>query len=431
MKQPSSSSYSRARSYTQRRELLDSMSPPSASSSSSSSKESSPDFYGTPIVASPMSSRNLSRTISKASLKLKSKTTKSSYKSKVKKSASSPSVDSSAINSPEPSADVPIAETPVDSAQSSCSEEESYGLKLKRKLSEPESESAELLHSLHHTLPHPTDNKQSTNTNNNTNRKTPNHLKVDNQLTRGISSLKARRQVYVAIDLEYWEINNEFLTEIGIAVYDPTRLTSGSNQPVLPKIAACHYVVAEHKDKLNGRYVANNKFKFSFGETLMMSMDNCKQAVNEILAQYAGGGTAKSPRMVIVGHGVRGDMKMLRKHNFTIPEHYDVLDTMDIWRLTRKTGAASLSSLLKYFEIPHGLMHNAGNDAYLNMLLFLTICDPEVRRMKQMDDLRAQELIHIAPAAKKRDMRGKDLSHRTSNSAEAVAIMLGTPAEDV
>lgn len=203
-------------------------------------------------------------------------------------------------------------------------------------------------------------------------------------LTNGIKWLAGRSKVFVSIDLEYWEFNNSYLTEIGIAVYDPTNLPKGC-WPIFPRIKSCHYVVAENKEKTNGKYVPDNMFKYSYGDTLVMTMADCKQAVNTILRSLA-----KRNTIVIVGHDVSGDLHLLRKEGFIVPKH-ELLDTLIIWRITRKLGFGSLSKLLEFFNIPHGLMHNAGNDAHLNMYLFLALCDPQTRLEKKLDEVQAPE----------------------------------------
>lgn len=248
----------------------------------------------------------------------------------------------------------------------------------------------------------------------------PIHLMQDNELTKGMKWLENRSKVFVAIDLEYWEVNNKFLTEIGIAIYDTTQIAPDSH-PILPKIKACHYVVSENKNKTNGKFVPNNMFKYSYGETLIMPMKECRRAVDGILAAYA-----KTNNLVIVGHAVGGDIRVLKKNGFKIPEH-EVLDTMSIWRLTRKSGFGSLDKLLTYFDIPHGIMHNAGNDAYLNMHLFLALCDPEVRLSKNLDDMEASSLDpETTSGGKKKARRRESITHRSSNAEEAIKLMTQT-----
>ena len=247
----------------------------------------------------------------------------------------------------------------------------------------------------------------------------PNRVPQENGLTNGIKWLTTRSKVFVSIDLEYWEVNNKYLTEIGIAIYDPTQIGLGSH-PILPKVKACHYVVAENKNKTNGKFVPNNMFKYSYGETLIMPMKDCKRAVEEILTAQA-----KNNNLVIVGHGVSGDIRVLQKNGFKLPQH-EVLDTLKIWRLTRKEGFGSLDKLLTYLEIPHGIMHNAGNDAYLNIQLFLALCDPEVRLQKNLDQDPGETMPVPASStsSKKKSKRRDSTTHRSSNADDAIKLMI-------
>jgi hypothetical protein len=218
-------------------------------------------------------------------------------------------------------------------------------------------------------------------------------------LANGINWLLDRSKVFVAIDLELFEFNNNYLTEIGIAVYDPRGMPKNQPNPILPKIKCCHFIVKENKRKVNGRFVPNNMYNFSYGESVIMAMEDCKTAVNTIL-----GTLAKDNNMVIVGHGVDGDISVLIKEGFCVPKH-QVLDTSSMWRMTRKEGFGSLEKLLEFFEIPHALMHNAGNDAFLSLCLYFALCDPEVRREKRLDEPQPQE--DIQPSS--RSKRGKKM----------------------
>lgn len=252
--------------------------------------------------------------------------------------------------------------------------------------------------------------------------KLPSRQPDTSMLSNGTKWLAERSKVFVCIDLELWEINNNYLTEVGIAVYDPTVIPKDRSLPILPKIRACHYVVEEHKSKVNGKFVPNNMFKFSYGETLVMPLDQCKLAVNKILASLA-----KNNNLVIVGHGVSGDIQVLRKHGCIIPKH-DILDTSTIWRTTRKEGFGSLGKLLEYFNIPHGLMHNAGNDAYLNLYLFLVLCDPEVRLDRKLDEDQDPDEKHNLVSERRRKGRRRDIPplYRNTEAEDAVTLMLGS-----
>lgn len=251
----------------------------------------------------------------------------------------------------------------------------------------------------------------------------PAHFREINVLTSGMKWVAERSKVFVVIDLEFWEINNSFLTEIGIAVFDPTRLPKGGH-PIVPKITSCHYVVAENKSKVNGKFVPNNMFNYSYGETLIMPMADCLQAVSDILATLA-----VNNNLVIVGHGVSGDLQMLRNQGCEIPPH-EILDTFTMWRITRPYGFGSLSKILEYLCIPHALMHNAGNDAYLNMLLFLMLCDPVVRCEYHLDEHQEQEDINALQSCsqeKRGRGRKRDLPQapRMAGADDAVSLMLG------
>lgn len=208
----------------------------------------------------------------------------------------------------------------------------------------------------------------------------PLYLSENNELTRAMRYVRKRSRVFVSVDLEYWEKNQSYLTEIGISVYDPSYLKSDT-KPVRPRIRTCHFIVKENEDKTNGRFVPNNQRNYSYGKSLVLPMEVCRQSVNDIFKYYA-----RKGNMAIIGHNVQGDIKILANNGMVAPKH-EVLDTYQMWMVTPRTRYSSLESLLEFFEIPHGLLHNAGNDAYLNMLLFMAMCDPVVRQELRIDDL--------------------------------------------
>jgi hypothetical protein len=195
-------------------------------------------------------------------------------------------------------------------------------------------------------------------------------------LKRALSLIRKREKVLVGIDLEYFERDHQFLTEIGIAIFNPI-----VNDPngVIPDIKSMHIIVKENESKKNYLTVPDNKDRFSFGKSLKLSLAESQKGVEQILNYYS-----ERNQLVIVGHSVDGDIQMLRDRGFRVPRH-EVLDTYRLWRATQPAGPGSLGELLKFFGIPHGVLHNAGNDAFYNIQLALKMLNPVVRKDLEVD----------------------------------------------
>lgn len=244
--------------------------------------------------------------------------------------------------------------------------------------------------------------------------------KPQNMLDLGVKYFKERRKVFLALDLEQWEHNMRCLTEIGIAIYDSSQYPADSPSPFYPLIKCSHYIVEENKHRVNGTYVPDNMHNFSFGKSLLLSLNDCRKVVNSVFSELSATG-----RLVIVGHGVAGDINVLRRQGFSLPQKLEILDTSKIWRITRPYGFGSLDKVLEFFEIPHGLMHNAGNDAYLNLILYFVLCDPVVRKQKGIEKVMEEPTTPVQGTGRRQKGRISKLELKLSTANEAIQKLLG------
>ncbi|KAJ3322172.1 hypothetical protein HDU76_013936, partial [Blyttiomyces sp. JEL0837] len=228
---------------------------------------------------------------------------------------------------------------------------------------------------------------------------------------------------FVSVDVEAYEHDHDKILEIGWILYDP----SHSNVLITK-----HYVVSENKDVKNGRYVPDNRDKFGFGQTETKSLDEIIVELKASLrwgslasAGVVGRDVSSKPRpLVLVGHAVSGDIQWLRDcgvhflstsmakvsadgsidddelvelmiNGATIDKHeeeeaaaaaaagstdpwvYAVFDTVDLDVALRgrqsgqKTSLTALCSAYGVGKNAKGPFHNAGNDAFYTMMIFL------------------------------------------------------------
>lgn len=204
-------------------------------------------------------------------------------------------------------------------------------------------------------------------------------------IAKGQKWINSQKTIFLSIDVECWERDNKKLTEFGVAAYDPEENQTDSRYP---EVRCTHLIVKEHVRMTNGRYVSDNKHNFSFGQSLVMPDEQCKQTLSRIIDHYVQLAEKRGPdhQVVYVGHGFRADLDFLEHGGYKVPQ-LPVMDTMVAWKACRGIRFAALSTILNFLRIPHGLLHNAGNDAYHTLQVMLRICDPQYRKLKGLDEV--------------------------------------------
>ncbi|KAA8905700.1 hypothetical protein TRICI_005252 [Trichomonascus ciferrii] len=241
-------------------------------------------------------------------------------------------------------------------------------------------------------------------------------MKNSRPLNEGKKIVSERSAIFLSLDLEMWERNPSRLTEIGIAIYDPSDQPPKTSKSAFPVIKAGHYIVKENFNCYNGRFVPDHKCHFSYGQSLVLSTKDCRRTLDDIVEHYKMKARQGNRTLILVGHDVKGDVSLLRKNGFQF-EDFKIIDTLGLWKANPSAEFGALAKVLKYLNIPHGLLHNAGNDAYLTLQLMLCLCDPEYRKLKDLDGV-------IGPPAEK-GKRRPEKSSRYSTADEAVELFIG------
>lgn len=177
----------------------------------------------------------------------------------------------------------------------------------------------------------------------------------------------------VSIDFEFF-INKDdsyHVTELGITFND-----NGKNQ-------AFHFLIEEHYQKKKNQALQK---RFDFGETQIVKEKQIPKLI-EMAMQNA---------KYVLFHEQREDYEILNKMGINIPEDITVIDTqLSYKRYFRKKGSLpngeKLEGLLSMFKMPYKNLHNAGNDAYMTLMLLqkmsaiqqhLTENQPTVKKVK-------------------------------------------------
>ncbi|ORX99583.1 hypothetical protein K493DRAFT_313167 [Basidiobolus meristosporus CBS 931.73] len=165
-----------------------------------------------------------------------------------------------------------------------------------------------------------------------------------------------KKYIFFAIDIESYEANHTFITEVGWTIYNPVK----------GLFVDKHYIVKENYHLRNGKYVADNKDRFAFGKSVCTSLLN---TVSQLQADWE-----MSSPPILVGHDVKNDLQYLRNMGAKLSDPIETFDTSSLYMaLTKVEQKRKLSSILSEFGIEHKYLHNAGNDAHYTMEAFLAI----------------------------------------------------------
>ncbi|OLY80682.1 hypothetical protein AYI68_g5219 [Smittium mucronatum] len=185
----------------------------------------------------------------------------------------------------------------------------------------------------------------------------------------------------ISIDCEMWEQNHNYLTELGWTMYNT------KDDLYLSR----HYIIAEHYYLENKLHVGDNRDNFLFGRTVVSPL---KIALEKFVSDVK-----SIEPVIIVGHDMAADLKILKKHgidfsintpnNETSPvsgngsndsklppvSKFSLVDTSMLYMglVSNINEKPSLSNVLKHYGTQIIFPHNAGNDAAYTMLAFLKL----------------------------------------------------------
>ncbi|AJQ33343.1 Gfd2p [Saccharomyces cerevisiae YJM1401] len=225
-------------------------------------------------------------------------------------------------------------------------------------------------------------------------------------LEKCIRLMASQRAICFCLDIEAFETNQNVITEIGISIYDPRENMVPSMVPITKNY---HLIIEESLELRNQKWVCDYKDCYLLGESYVLSLKECVHFIQSLINYYLVPVTEedKTWSRAFVGHHVSGDLKWLETIGVKFPGrgyegHLDhtlllaetpgdldvfILDTEQFYRKSYGEKGSSLGKILRLFEIPHAFLHNAGNDAYYTLHLFMKFCDINFRKISGMDDV--------------------------------------------
>jgi hypothetical protein len=195
----------------------------------------------------------------------------------------------------------------------------------------------------------------------------------------------------ICVDVEAWERDHRIITEIGVAIFDTSRVeweSAGQCASDWRKhIEAKHFRIYEHENMINCDYVSNDPTGFRYGTTETIRLNDIPIMLEELFIVPENRSTTSEASqefqdVVFIAHNAAADVKFLEQAGFDVanfPTVKDIIDTQALWQAINIPGEITqnirLSKLLQNLGIPFvaGDLHNAGNDAVLTLHAFLAV----------------------------------------------------------
>ena len=201
--------------------------------------------------------------------------------------------------------------------------------------------------------------------------------------------------VFVCIDCEAFEDDQQKITEIGIAALDTRDLLdvpSGEKaEDWLTKIRYAHYRPIEHMKLVNRRFVQGCEDRFGFGTTCWINLADAQKVLQRVFLDPTRLDEAASfdadvvdcrRNIIVIGHSMRGDKEYLSQVGFSIADVANVVRIMDTQTLAggTKKHRIGLHRLMLNLGLQPVNLHNAGNDAgyTLQALILMAFQDSKI-----------------------------------------------------
>ncbi|KAG0025071.1 hypothetical protein BGZ82_010230 [Podila clonocystis] len=198
------------------------------------------------------------------------------------------------------------------------------------------------------------------------------YQKTLDEATNMVHATHASPMRFISVDIESYEQDHALILEIGWSTWD-----TGLN-----KFADRHFAVLDYKHLSNGRYVADRRDRFLFGETTWASLKDCITAFQEDLELAAQQNSQGS--VVLIAHDMSSDENYLRRMGVDFPPGMIKFDTVEMnsARVSDSNIKTGLGKLLDEVGIENYSLHNAGNDAHYTLELFLWLSRDHASKKK-------------------------------------------------
>ncbi|PCH34290.1 hypothetical protein WOLCODRAFT_135607 [Wolfiporia cocos MD-104 SS10] len=225
--------------------------------------------------------------------------------------------------------------------------------------------------------------------------------RVENGVPEAIRELwDAKDKTFLSIDFEWSEQDPSLILEWGFAYMRCSFLNLKGVWPPVPEnnYGEGHIVVSEYADEVRNKYRPNYPWTYAFGESSVSPRHNLPTIIQAIINSLASPDSDTVVNdLVLVAHGVYGDLQKLEEMNIDIPSNVLVLDIATYEKQLYRSGQRGIKpmkladgrarrdhDMLKLETLLGTLgvdvrcqLHNAGNDAYMGLLALQLLFDPD------------------------------------------------------
>lgn len=224
-------------------------------------------------------------------------------------------------------------------------------------------------------------------------------VRIRNGEPKGVRDLWSfKDKTFLAIDFEWSERNASSCLEMGYAAVRCGHLDAVGTWPPDPEpnYRRGHYIVQEYVDKVHNRHRPTFPWAYAFGESQTVSKAKLPQILQAVISSLLSPDSETQPNnLVLIAHGISGDLKRLQEMNIKLPNNVLIIDTAIFERQLFVTGQRgpmqdasgkprehgsllSLTNLLQSLGVDiQCTMHNSGNDAFMCLLAFQLLLDRE------------------------------------------------------
>lgn len=238
--------------------------------------------------------------------------------------------------------------------------------------------------------------------------------------------------VFIAVDVEAYERNQNQITEIGISTLDVNDLAGvppgNDGKDWLSKIRSRHFRITENSHIRNHEFVNGCPERFEFGTSEFITLQDAPAVIaSSFRPPYSGppNGTkedlAAKRNIILVGHDTSMDINYLQKLGYNplnLSNMLEVLDTAALYRAWKHdVQPRALGRILYDFDMPAWNLHNAGNDAFytIQALLAIAVREASMRGSPELAEDRAATL------AEKLKDAGQEAIQRAMDDADGWA----------
>ncbi|TFK65046.1 hypothetical protein BDN72DRAFT_801578 [Pluteus cervinus] len=161
-------------------------------------------------------------------------------------------------------------------------------------------------------------------------------IKIKSGEPKAIRELWERRdKTFLAVDFEWNERNEKSCLEWGYAAVRCGHLDGSGHWPPSPdtNYRKGHFIVAEYADKVVNKTYPTFPWQYAFGDSQVVPRAKLAQVVQSVISSFASPDSETIPNtLVLVAHGIHGDLQRLEEMKIKIPHNVLIIDTASFER---------------------------------------------------------------------------------------------------